>query len=112
MAAVIQETGLGERAASAAAHARHAVTAAHEMGEVSVPSWVVDPDSFCRWRESDDVPEKLRAWYLKGEVWVDLSMEEVNTHVLLKTKFIIVLGGLRTPRRRRRWRSCAPARPD
>ncbi len=102
MAAVIQETGLGERAASAAAPARHAVTAAHEMGEVSVPSWVVDPDSFCRWRESDDVPEKLRAWYLKGEVWVDLSMEEVNTHVLLKTKFIIVLGGLRTPRRRRR----------
>ena len=94
MAAVIQETGLKESAASVDASGRHAVTVVHETGELSVPSWVVDLDSFCRWRESDDVPEKLRAWYLNGEVWVDLSMEEVNTHVLLKSKFFIVLGGL------------------
>ncbi len=61
---------------------------------MSVPAWVVDLDSFCRWVESDDVPEKLRIWYLKGEVWIDMSKEEVNTHVLLKSRFFIVLGGL------------------
>jgi Uma2 family endonuclease len=60
----------------------------------SVPAWVVDLDSFCRWVESDDVPEKLRVWYLKGEVWIDMSKEEVNTHVLLKSRFFIVLGSL------------------
>ncbi len=70
------------------------VTVIDETRQVSVPSWVVDLDSFCRWVESDDVPEKLRIWYLKGEVWIDMSKEQVNTHVLLKMKFFLVVGGL------------------
>lgn len=68
-----------------------------EFGEGAtpgVPAWVVDLDSFCRWVESDAVPEKLRVWYLKGEVWLDMSKEEVNTHVLLKGEFFAVLGTL------------------
>jgi Uma2 family endonuclease len=76
MATVIQTTGFREGATP------------------SVPAWVVDLDSFCRWVESDDVPEKLRIWYLKGEVWIDMSKEEVNTQVLLKSRFFIVLGNL------------------
>jgi Uma2 family endonuclease len=69
-------------------------TVADETRQINLPSWVVDLDSFCEWVESDDVPEKLRVWYLKGEVWIDMSQEQVNTHVLLKTSIFIVLGGL------------------
>ena len=94
MATVIQEIGVSEPTAAPAAQRCHAITVVGETNQVSVPPWVVDLDSFCRWVESDDVPEKLRIWYLKGEVWIDMSQEEVNTHVLLKSKFFIVLGGL------------------
>jgi hypothetical protein len=61
---------------------------------VSVPAWVTDLESFRRWADSDDFPEEGRICYLKGEVWVDMSNERVFSHVLVKTKFTIVLGGL------------------
>ena len=38
--------------------------------------------------------EKARIWFLKGNVWVDMSKEQIYTHVQVKTKYIIVLGGL------------------
>jgi len=94
MATVIEETERVQQAPAAVARAGRSVTVIDDAGQVSVPSWVVDLDSFCRWVESDDVPEKLRVWYLKGEVWIDMSREQVNTHVLLKTRFYIVLGAL------------------
>jgi hypothetical protein len=30
---------------------------------VSIPGWVVDLESFRRWTESDEVPEKERVWF-------------------------------------------------
>ena len=57
-----------------------------EGEEVAVPAWVLDLESFRRWIEAKDVPEKARIWYLKGEVWVDMSKEQVFSHVLVKTK--------------------------
>jgi Uma2 family endonuclease len=94
VATVVEEIVQAVKAPAALACSGRSVTAVDETKQVSVPSWVVDLDSFCRWVESEDVPEKLRVWYLKGEVWIDMSQEEVNTHVLLKTRFFIVLGGL------------------
>ncbi|HYT92927.1 MAG TPA: Uma2 family endonuclease [Gemmataceae bacterium] len=65
-----------------------------DEADVSVPFWVVDLESFRRWADSDDVPEKSRILYLKGEVWVDMGTQQVFTHVEVKTEFTVVLGGL------------------
>jgi hypothetical protein len=61
---------------------------------VSIPSWVVDLESFRRWADADDFPEDGRAWYLKGEVWIDMSKEQVFTHLAVKREFFYVLTGL------------------
>jgi Uma2 family endonuclease len=58
----------------------------NEREEVHLPGWVVDLESFRRWLDARDVPEKARIWYLRGEVWVDMSKEQVFSHVLVKTK--------------------------
>jgi Uma2 family endonuclease len=94
MATAIEEPRRKEKAPAPVVPCGRSVTVADERMEVSVPSWVVDLDTFCEWVGSDDVPEKLRVWYLKGEVWIDMSWEQVYTHVLLKSRFFIVLGGL------------------
>jgi Uma2 family endonuclease len=62
--------------------------------EVDIPSWVIDLDSFRRWADSDDFPEKGRFDYIKGQVWIDMSKEQVFTHVLVKTRIAAVLSEL------------------
>jgi Uma2 family endonuclease len=61
---------------------------------VSIPTWVVDLESFRRWADADDFPEDGRAWYLKGEVWIDMSKEQFFTHLAVKREFFYVLTGL------------------
>jgi Uma2 family endonuclease len=58
---------------------------------VHIPGWVVDLESFRRWVHSDEVPEKLRACFLNGEVWVDMSNEQYFSHNDLKTEINAVL---------------------
>src|SRR5262245_21731866 len=72
------------------------VTLICESEQVSVPSWVVDLRSFLRWADSDDLPEHGRIWCLKGEVFVDMSMEQIFSHVRVKAVFFAVLEGLIT----------------
>ncbi len=62
--------------------------------KVSIPGWVDDLESFRRWARSGDMPERGWFAYLHGEVWVDLSMEQLFSHNRVKTQFTIVLGGL------------------
>src|SRR4051794_27061919 len=50
--------------------------------------------SFREWAGNNDLPEKARVDYYKGEVWVEMGKEQVWTHGLLKTEIAIVLGGL------------------
>ena len=52
------------------------------------------PGILRRWADADDFPERGRIWFFKGEVWVDMSKEQVFTHVLFKTQYTIVLGTL------------------
>ena len=61
---------------------------------VRIPSWIVDLDSFRRWARSDEFPEAGRICYLSGEVWVDMSKEQVFTHNQVKSEFNLVIGGL------------------
>jgi Uma2 family endonuclease len=70
------------------------VTVVTETDQVRVPSWVVDLESFRRWADADDFPEAGRVWFLKGEVWLDMSKEQVLSHVLVKTKIAYTLTGL------------------
>lgn len=65
-----------------------------EVEQVAVPGWVQDLESFRRWLDAEDVPEKARIWYLQGEVWVDMSKEQVFSHVLVKTKIAARLTSL------------------
>jgi len=67
---------------------------------VEVPDWVVDLESFRRWADDDDFPEKGRISYLCGAVWVDLSMEQIFTHTEVKTEINTVL---RTMVKVKRW---------
>src|SRR5262249_33126347 len=71
-----------------------AVTVISQDGTISVPSWVVDIDSFRRWTDSDDFPTDGRIWWLCGEVWADMSREQIFTHIEVKTEFTAVLHGL------------------
>jgi Uma2 family endonuclease len=65
-----------------------------ESEEFVIPLWVKDLKSFRRWADSDEFPENGRIVYIKGEVWVDMSKEQLFTHVLLKGELARVLGNL------------------
>ncbi len=63
-------------------------------GKISVPFWVVDIDSFRRWTDEDDFPKKGSVWWLCGEVWADMSKEQIFTHVAVKTEYTSTLYNL------------------
>src|SRR5438128_2092973 len=70
------------------------VTVVNESQRVRVPSWVKDLGSFRQWAETDQFPEVGRICFFRGEVWVDMSKEQVFTHTLVKTEYSYVLTGL------------------
>lgn len=59
-----------------------------------IPAWVIDLESYRRWAHSDEFPETGRICYLNGEVWVNMSKEQVFSHVLVKTRIAAVLSEL------------------
>ena len=61
---------------------------------ISLPAWVVDLESFRRWCDDDDFPETGRLSFLRGEVWIDMSKEQLYSHNRVKTRFTITVGGL------------------
>jgi Uma2 family endonuclease len=54
----------------------------------------VDIESFRRWTDTDDFPERGRIWWLRGKVWIDMSREQVFTHILVKTRITVCLDQL------------------
>lgn len=70
------------------------VTLVVESSQVSVPDWVRDLAAFRRWADSEEFPENGRVCFLQGEVWVDMSKEQIFTHAQIKTKVGIRVGGL------------------
>ena len=55
-----------------------------ESGEVSVPFWVTTIDAFRDWLDSEELPEKFKPWFLKGQVWVDMCLEQLDSHLKVK----------------------------
>ena len=52
--------------------------------QVRIPGSVVDLPSFRAWAVSEEFPASGRFAYLDGEVWVDMSPEELFTHNRVK----------------------------
>ena len=65
-----------------------------DRGALEVPGWVVDHDSYRRWARSDEFPEEGRICFLNGEVWVDMSRQQVFSHVRVKSVLAAVVEGL------------------
>jgi Uma2 family endonuclease len=61
---------------------------------IEVPSWVNDLESFRRWSDDKNFPEEGRIYYLDGKVWVDMSKEDLFTHIDVKLAVALVLGAL------------------
>jgi Uma2 family endonuclease len=70
------------------------LTVLTEEQEVNIPSWVVDLASFRRWSDQDEFLDTGRIWYIRGKVWLDMSREQLFTHIQVKDQFTQVLGRL------------------
>src|SRR5262249_27073640 len=58
---------------------------------IRIPPGLEDLESFRRWARSDDFPEHGRFAYLRGEIWVDLSLEQAFTHNQVKAEYAATL---------------------
>ncbi|MGL4549924.1 MAG: Uma2 family endonuclease [Gemmataceae bacterium] len=65
-----------------------------EGGTVRVPDWVNDLASFRRWANHPDFPDQGHIAYLCGEVWIDMSGEQLYTHGEVKSEVNTVLRAL------------------
>jgi Uma2 family endonuclease len=59
-----------------------------------VPPEVTDLPSFHDWVRSDTFPERGRIDFLTGEIWIDMSEEQLFSHVRVKGEFCRVLSNL------------------
>ena len=57
------------------------------QGQVVIPDWVEDLDSFRRWRLSAEAPDRGEIAFLDAYLWVDLTMEEFLTHNQVKAAY-------------------------
>ncbi|MCI0640408.1 MAG: Uma2 family endonuclease [Gemmataceae bacterium] len=51
-----------------------------------IPRDIHTLDGFRRWVLSDEFPEKVRVTFLRGEVYLDMGMEEIRTHAAVKVE--------------------------
>jgi Uma2 family endonuclease len=74
-----------------------------EAKDLTVPRWVVDLPSFTCWAESESFPEQGRIDYVAGEIWIDMSDEEIWAHNQITAEATVVLGSLAKTARRGRF---------
>lgn len=55
--------------------------------QLFIPAWVHDLESYRRWAKSPDYPTHGWVSFLQGQIWVDLTMEELFTHNQVKGAF-------------------------
>lgn len=65
-----------------------------DEASVHVPRWVVDLSSFRRWAETEDFPEKGQVGYFQGKVWVDMSKQQIFSHLGVQAEYTRGLGTL------------------
>jgi Uma2 family endonuclease len=65
-----------------------------DLPVLHIPPSAMTHSGFRKWVKSDALPEKVKVAFLDGEVYIDMSNEEVGTHVAVKTEIIRVLAGV------------------
>ena len=63
-------------------------------GLFRIPRGIHSLAGFRAWVLSDEFPEKLKVTYVDGEVFLDMSKEEIRSHAAVKTAVAISLGNL------------------
>jgi Uma2 family endonuclease len=70
-----------------------AATVLHIEGDrVCMPAAALDHSGFREWLKSDDFPEGVRASYIQGEVFLEMSPESIESHNKAKTEITVELG--------------------
>jgi Uma2 family endonuclease len=59
-----------------------------------IPGTAFSLAGFRAWVKGDDFPERVRVTYIGGEIDLDMSNEEIQTHVAVKTEITRVLANL------------------
>ena len=59
-----------------------------------IPASAHTINGFREWVKSDDFLEKVRVTFISGEITLDMSKEEIETHNKVKTEIMWVLGSL------------------
>jgi Uma2 family endonuclease len=62
-----------------------------EVAEVRIPQGVVDLASFRRWASRKDFPDEGRVCFLQGNIWIDMSKEDLFSHNQVKAEYNSVL---------------------
>lgn len=62
-----------------------------EDGLLRIPSNIQTLTGFRRWVHSREFPEKLRAHYVGGSVYLDLSEESIDTHLTVKAAVFLTV---------------------
>ncbi|MBI2478008.1 MAG: Uma2 family endonuclease [Planctomycetia bacterium] len=65
-----------------------------DTATVRVPVALTTLTAFRSWIQSDGVSEETRAYFLNGEVWIDMSREQLFSHNQVKGEVTRVLGGI------------------
>jgi Uma2 family endonuclease len=58
---------------------------------IRVPAYAMSLEGFRRWAKSADFPQRGRISYIAGELFIDMSPEELETHNKIKTRTGAVL---------------------
>ncbi len=69
-------------------------TVVYPEGRLQIPIWVRDLASFRRWAESDEFPEEGRVCFINGEVWADMSRQQIFSHLAVKHAIDLTVGSI------------------
>lgn len=67
------------------------ITIVTDKLSLELPPTIHTMEGFREWATRDDFPERVRVTFLRGQVILDMSNEEINAHVLAKTEITSVL---------------------
>lgn len=65
-----------------------------------IPRDAFTHSGFRKWVLADDFPEKVPVTFLSGEIYVDMSKEELATHSAVKTEVCLTVGNLNKEQQR------------
>ena len=59
---------------------------------VTVPQRVITSlSAFREWAGNNDLPENVKVFFYRGEVWIDMGKQQIFTHIAVKTEITSVL---------------------